>query len=109
MPRIIVGDSSLYPDIIVELAGKEYKIKKLNQALWDQLADTDKRMNETRAMNERNRIQCEQIFIMTGAPKKAIEGLDTRDLQRIVDMVTDEIKKGPQGLEKKELRPEEKS
>ena len=109
MPRIVVGDSSLYPEIYVALGEKEYKVKKLNQALWDQLADIEKRLAETTAMNERNRLLCGQIIIMTGAPKKAIEELDVRDLMRIIEVVTDEIRKGPQGLEKKGLRPEEQS
>lgn len=108
MPRIVVGVPSLYPKLEVAIGEKVYLIRPLNQALWDSLAKLEM-ASKDKNLAESMSVLYEQVVTMTGAPKKAVEALDIRDIQRIINFVTDAVRKGPELEEKKELRPEEKN
>lgn len=99
MSEKIVFSSSLFPQYEFEIDGKSFKLKALNRAVFDLLADIQKMAN-AQDINAMAKIY-DQLALIIDAPKEFIDSLDYRMVRDIMTFVNEKIIAREVGAEEK--------
>jgi|WetSurSiteA1Bulk_404760.scaffolds.fasta_scaffold00047_46 hypothetical protein len=85
----VVFSSSLFPQYDIEIDGQSFKLKAVNRAVFDLLADIQ-RMANAQDANAMGKIY-DQLALIIEAPKEFLDSLDYRLVRQIMSFINDKV------------------
>lgn len=87
--KYIIKEGAI-PPLEVEIKGTSYQITPINNSVWKQLKEIEKRIRggDPGAIFE-------QMYLLTNAPHDVIDGLEFREVLGLVDFISTNMLKAP--------------